>query len=145
MPTNRLLEFIKDNEGFRSRVYDDDAGNQTIGYGHMLTEGENMAHITTQHAEELLREDLKDAIDAVDRYVLVPLNNNQRDALISFVFNIGATKFKGSTLVKRLNDYNYEAAADELLRWDKKIVEGEVVAVKGRTLRRKRERELFLL
>ena len=77
---------------------------------------------------------------AVHKYVKVPLNQNQYDALCSFVYNLGATNFKNSTLLKKLNKKDYNGAANELPRWNKQ--KGKVL--RGLTIRRQLEKDLFL-
>ena len=72
--------------------------------------------------------------------VTVPLTQGQYDALSCFIFNIGAKKFRGSTLLRKLNDGDYKGAADELLRWTK--AGGRELS--GLVKRRKAERSLFL-
>jgi lysozyme len=96
--------------------------------------------ITEEQGESLLRSDLQTAERAVNNYVRIALNQNQYDALVSFVFNVGTGNFKFSTLLKYLNVGNVRAAADELDRWNK--VKGQPVA--GLTKRRAQEKALFL-
>jgi lysozyme len=66
---------------------------------------------------EWLDEDLKEAEDAVNRLVKVPLTQGQFDALASFVFNLGEGQFSKSTLLKLLNAGSYDGARDQFKRW----------------------------
>lgn len=111
-------ELVKSFEGLRLRAYLCPAGIPTIGYGHTggVTLGDS---ITADEAEELLEHDLSEAAMHVDRLVTVPLNENQRGALASFVLNVGAIAFMSSTLRLLLNRGNYESVPDELRRWTK--------------------------
>lgn len=111
-------ELVKSFEGLRLRAYLCPAGIPTIGYGHTggVTLGDS---ITADEAEELLEHDLSEAAMHVDRLVTVPLNDNQRGALASFVLNTGAIAFMSSTLRLLLNRGNYESVPDELRRWTK--------------------------
>ena len=60
--------------------------------------------------------------------------------------NLGASKFKSSTLLKKLRAGDIKGAANEFLKWDKaKNESGRLVALKGLTLRRQAERRLFLV
>jgi lysozyme len=85
---------------------------------------------------------------AVNSLVKVKLTQNQFDALISFVYNVGADidadniaeGLGDSTLLKKLNAGDYKGAADQFLKWDK--ANGKVM--KGLTIRRQAERALFL-
>jgi len=135
------IDFIKGHEGFVPKIYNDSYGYKTIGYGHLLKEGEEKLFangITREQAEQLLKEDLKIAEKAVNLWVEVPLNQNQFDALVSFVFNVGQGNFRRSTLLKKLNNGDYMGAADEFLKWIGKP------PLKGLIRRRAEERKLFL-
>lgn len=143
------LALIKHYEGFRPKSYFCPAGKPTIGYGHVILKGERFdAPLSEAQAEALLRTDLVERERDVQALVKVPLTQGQFDALVSFVYNVGAdidadTVAEGlgdSTLLKKLNAGDYAGAADELPKWCK---------VKGRTLnglldRRIDERALFL-
>ena len=113
------LELLKRSEGFRSRVYLDAAGFPTIGYGHRLLHPESFSNgIDEVQAERTLAYDVREAEQAVLRLVKVPLNQGQFDALVDFCFNLGAGKLAESTLLKDLNAGRYDAAQEQLLRWD---------------------------
>lgn len=133
---------IKQWEGFRAKAYRDGGGVWTVGYGH--TSDSNLTVTSTTvvsdaEAERLLRLDLREAEDAVNAYVKVPLNQNQFDALVSFTFNVGGSAFAKSTLLKKLNAGDYDAVPKELARWNKD--NGKVVA--GLTNRRAAEAGLW--
>jgi lysozyme len=68
-------------------------------------------------AEAWLEQDLIMAENAVSSLVKVPLTDNQFAALVSFVFNVGPTKFANSTLLKKLNDDDYESVPTYLKSW----------------------------
>lgn len=113
------LELIMQHEGFRPSTYLDPAGIPTIGYGHKLRPGEYRPKGVTQaYAQNLLAQDAAAAGEAVARYVPVPLTQGQFDALVDFVYNLGAARFASSTLLQELNNGNLGAAALEFLRWD---------------------------
>lgn len=101
------LALIKDLEGFRSDWYYDSAGLPTTGYGTLIDSPEERVYldrpITVGEAEQLLKRDLWFAEMDVQRYVTSPLRQCQYDALVLFVYNIGASKFKSSTLLKKVN------------------------------------------
>lgn len=134
------LSIIKDSEGLCLEAYLPTPNDvPTIGYGH--TKGVRMGqHISQAQAEQFLLEDVKWAEDVVNSSVQVSLSQNQFDALVSFVFNIGASAFQKSTLLKLLNDGDYEGAANQFPRWNKQAGK----ELKGLTKRRYAERELFL-
>lgn len=138
------LSMIASFESFEPKAYYCPAGVLTIGYGHTgtnaqgqeLQEGDTVNH---EQAMRLLYEDVLWAEDAVNEQRL-HLTQNQFDALVSFVFNVGATAFAHSTLLKNLKAGDFDEAADEFLRWNK--AGGKVL--RGLTARREAERDLFL-
>ena len=134
------LDLLKKAEGFRSHTYLDVAGQPTIGYGHLLGAQEAYAGgITLAHAEALLAADVSRAEQAVTRLVRVVLAQGQFDALVDFTFNLGAERLRTSTLLTRVNAGDYDAAAEELLRWD----HSGLKEVAGLKLRREAEYRLW--
>ena len=125
--------------------YKDPVGLWTIGWGHLIRPGKAFKKfsegITVEQAERLLRTDVLFAEQAVDSYVKVKLNQNEFDALVSFIFNVGGRAFLDSTLLQILNHNDNRAeAADQFLRW----VYAKGRKLKGLENRRAKERELFL-
>ena len=130
--------FITQKEGFDANAYKDTGGVWTIGYGH--TKNVKQGDVVTRaQAEELFWEDFKEHVIPLEK-VKVPLSENQKVALASFIFNVGPTAFKNSTLLKKLNNNDIKGAADEFDRW---ILDNGVIK-KGLINRRKEEKELFL-
>lgn len=142
MISDRGIELIKLFEGCKLEAYPDPAtGGEpwTIGVG--TTGGVKPGDTCTlEQAIEWLKDDVEHADRAVTELVEVDLNQNQRDALISFIYNVGEGNFKSSTLLKLLNQGNYHGAAQQFLRWNKAA--GKVM--KGLTHRRIAEADLFL-
>lgn len=113
------LELVKKSEGFRARTYSDLAGFRTIGFGHRLAGGENFPEgMSLERAGEILAADVLVAEAAVSRMVRVALTQGQFDALVDFVFNLGAGRLASSKLLGYLNAGRYDAAAWQLLVWD---------------------------
>lgn len=134
------LEIIKDFEKLRLQTYLPTPNDvPTIGYGHTRGVTWGMV-ITVEEAEEFLLSDCISAENCVNREVLMPLRQNQFDALVSLVFNIGNRAFVNSTLCRYLNLGKYEEAAEQFPRWNRQGVE----VLSGLSRRRARERELFL-
>lgn len=133
------IEIIEHFEGLRLKAYRCPAGIWTCGVGHTGSDVVEGLVISEDVAEEWLRLDLESADEALDRLVKVPLNPNQRAALLSLVFNIGQGAFAGSTLLKLLNLGHYDQAGQQFHRWNK----AGGVALAGLTNRRAAERELF--
>ena len=132
------LDLIKRHEGLKLKAYICPAGIPTIGYGHTRT-AQIGGTITEQQAEELLKQDVSYAEVGVYRQ-LPNLKQNQFDALVSFVFNVGYGNFQKSTLLKRIKE---GAACSEIKyqfsRWNKGG--GKVLA--GLTKRREDESNLY--
>lgn len=143
MPSTRQinqagLDIIKHYEGWRDRQYICPAGKPTIGWGHVIRPGEALqGPISEAQGLALLVKDVEEAADAVERLVKVPLNDNQFSALVSLTYNIGADEdhdgiaegLGDSTLLRLLNQGDYQGAADEFPKWRKsrrKVLEGLV-------------------
>lgn len=112
----RGIELIKQAEGFRSQAYLCPAGVWTIGYG--TTEGVYPGMVISAiEAENLLRNHLA-AIEMQLTSLCLPINQNQFDALASFIYNLGWSNFMSSTLLMliRQNPAN-PAIADEFRKW----------------------------
>lgn len=139
------LNVIKRFEGFSAVPYRDAQG-WSIGYGHFILPGENLTQIDKAQAEVLLRKDAAIAEAAVDTHVTVPLTQNQFDALVSFVYNIGVSAFTKSTLLRKLNSGDYAAAAAQFAVWNKitDATTGQKVVKLALVTRRQGEQALFM-
>ena len=138
------LELIKHFEGCptdeegNAVAYQDVVGVWTIGYGHTkdVQEGDKW---TKEKAEFMLWRELEDEYeDYINNYVHVPLNQQQFDALCSWVYNLGPANLKKSTLLRKLNNGEYKETPNQIKRWNKaggKVLEGLV---------RRREAEALL-
>ena len=137
-------------EGVRATPYRDVAGLETTGCGHLCTDDEQRTGVlaiggvavpyrtralTAREVDQLLAQDLALAERALEDAVTVPLEQHQFDALASWVFNVGITAMRRSTLLAKLNAGELDAVTDELRRWNR--AGGQVVA--GLTARRERE------
>ena len=132
------LDLIKHFEGCELYAYKCPAGVWTIGYGH--TKGvEPGMQITEQDAEDMLKEELIEYESYINDLVTVGLNQNQFDAMVSWVYNLGAGNLKASTLLKVLNAGDYAGVPEQMLRWNK--AGGKVL--EGLTRRRQAEADLF--
>ena len=118
------------------------AGKWTIGWGSTKGVRSGMK-ITQDEAELRLREDLRNSEADVKRYVSVPLTQGQYDALVSFVFNLGAGNFQSSTLLKKLNQGLYNDVPEQIMRWNKARVSGKLTVLNGLTRRRAAEAAIF--
>ncbi len=138
------IALIKRFEGFGAEPYPCPAGKLTIGYGHVIRKGERIPErITEAEALAILQEDLTSREKAIDGLVTVTLTQNQFDALVSFVYNIGVNAFAESTMLKRINALEIKEAAKEFDRWTKGTVRGVKTVLPGLVKRRASERKLF--
>ncbi len=131
-------ELIKEFEGCRQVAYQDSVGVWTIGYGHTKDVYEGQL-VIKKTCETMLAEDLEEFEDYVESYVKVELSQNQFDALVAWTFNLGPGNLSESTMLKKLNEGDYESVPDEMRRWNK--AGGEVL--NGLVRRRDAEAELF--
>lgn len=127
-------------EGLRLTAYQDMVGVWTIGYGHTGPDVKPGLVITQQQADQLLVNDLAKFERGVNALVTVKIKQSQFDALVSFSYNLGLGSLQQSTLLRLLNAGNFQAAADQFLRWNR--AGGHVVA--GLSRRRAAERDMFL-
>lgn len=111
----------------------------TICYG--KTKGVKLGDKATDvECIRFLREELDIALAVVDSSIKVKISDEERAAYASLVYNVGATAFSKSTLVKRVNRHDRRGGCDELLRWNK--FKGK--PLNGLTRRREAERLLCL-
>ncbi|HGO6127510.1 TPA: lysozyme [Burkholderia cepacia] len=111
------VQAIMQREGFSATPYRD-ANGYSIGYGHFIKPGESFTSIDQSTGQALLMQDIASAQQAVASSVTVPLTQNQFDALVSFVYNIGVGAFRSSTLLAQLNAGNYSAVGTQMRRWN---------------------------
>lgn len=136
------LRFIARNEadgGPNLEAYLDTGGVPTIGYGH--THGVKLGDTcTVEQGLQWLHEDAAEAERGVNRLITSSLTQNEYDALVDFVFNIGEEQFETSTIRKLLNDDQHELAALEFRKWRY----DNHVEVPGLLVRRVKTKDLFL-
>ena len=132
------LSLIKKFEGCELEAYLCPAGVWTIGYGHTknVKEGDK---INKEEADYLLQEEMIEYESYINDFVEVPLEQNQFDALCSWVYNLGPTNLKNSTMLRVLNEEKYADVPQEIKRWNK--AGGEVLD--GLIKRREAEAKMF--
>ena len=139
------VNFIKLKEGFESHAYQDSVGVWTIGYGTTAAAlGRAIGHtetITEAKATQYLLEHLEKSYSkSVKKYVKSTVTQGEFDAMVSFVYNLGAGSFKSTTLLSKFNAGDHFGASMEFLKWDK--AGGKKLA--GLTIRRQQEQDMFL-
>lgn len=121
------LDIIKKYEGFKPKLYNCPAGHCTIGYGHLVHRGPVDGRaceqpfqngLTPSQADALLQKDVEFSEMVVMKDVKVPLNQNQFDALVDFVFNLGEGTLQTSTLLQLLNENDYKDVHEQIERFD---------------------------
>jgi lysozyme len=155
--SDSAVEVIKHHEGKRNKPYSCPALLWTIGYGHVLYPEQAKLKLEERSAyplrpehdkiwsdggiDAILRSDLTRFESGVLRLCPGAINSQAHfDALVSFSFNVGLGSLQSSTLRMKYNRGEYEAAADEFVKWNK----GGGRILPGLTLRRLEEQALFL-
>lgn len=151
------VELIQEFEGFPNggAPYNDPVGYSTVGYGHLIayrnvtaadrraiwvTGQKTPGRLTMAEAARLLQKDLQRSYAPAVYHSMKKPNENEFGACVSFTYNVGTGAFRSSTLLKKFNAGQRNAAANEFLKWNK--AGGR--ALPGLTRRRKSERKLFL-
>ena len=120
------LSLIKKFEGCELKAYRCAANVLTIGYGTTKGVTEDM-EITKEEAENLLKEEMHEYEGYINDMVKVPLEQHQFDAMVSWVFNLGSGNLSSSTLLKKLNNSEYDEVPAQIKRWNKaggKVLDG---------------------
>lgn len=142
-PTAQCFDLVRHFEGLYLKAYLCPAGVLTIGYGHTGSDVHSGQTITDDQANQFLTTDLTHAAAAVDRLVKVAIQSYERDALTSFVFNLGAGSLEQSTLLRDLNANDRTGAAGEFGKWVHATVNGVKTTLPGLVKRRTAEAALF--
>lgn len=112
------IALIKKFEGCKLEAYQDSVGVWTIAYG--VTKGVKEGdRINQEEAEHLLQEELPEYEGYINDMVKVPLKQCQFDALVAWVYNLGPTNLRESTMLKVLNDGKYDEVPAQIKRWNK--------------------------
>ena len=141
------LDLTKASEGFVSNLYNDAAGYCTIAYGHLIklascdgSEPEEFRQgVSEFRGTELLRDDMGRAELSVMTTVEADLTDGQYAALCDFVYNVGGGNFKRSTLLKVVNNGEFDRVPFQFRRW----VKAGGRELSGLKTRREREIHLF--
>jgi len=115
--SNTGLALTRSFEGLRLTAYQDSVGVWTIGYGHTGPEVHHGQCISETEAEALLRSDLSSAVRAVRKAVQVDLAQHQFDALVDFSFNLGRGSFLNSSLLRYVNQGEFDSATVQFGLW----------------------------
>ena len=141
------LELIEVFDGWSAKAYNDAAGYCVIGYGHVVAKkpceesilGQFDHALSREGGLNLLKQDLSNVSSTVTSLVKTPLQDNQLDALVSLVWNIGEHNFEMSSMLKSIRNGELDAAADQFSHWSS--VRGNILP--GLVNRRACEEALF--
>ena len=131
---------IMNFEGKSNTIYPDPVEIPTVCYGHVLTPTDHKGTYTDKECMTLLLQDIGIAEKAVERYVKVDITPDQKEALVSFVYNVGSGNFRSSTLLRKLNKGDIVGACNEMPRW----VYSKGIKLRGLVKRRELERQWCL-
>ena len=137
--SNNGLDLVKHFEGLVLEAYKCPAGVWTIGYGHTkdVQPGDSWSE---DHADHMLEVEMEEYEKYINDLVEVELNQNQFDAMVSWVYNLGVGNLQSSTLLKVLNAGDYAGVPEQIMRWNK--AGGKTL--EGLTRRRQAEAVLFV-
>ena len=142
------INLIKQSEGCKLKQYYCSANKSTIGYGTtILPNGKEVpadSICTIDEAIMFLKHDLGVFENGVNKFVTVPINQNQFDALVCFTYNVGLGALKSSSLLRKINiNPNDESIKDSFLAYSKAKVKGVLTVLKGLQTRREKEANLY--
>ncbi|PHS28278.1 MAG: hypothetical protein COA84_01910 [Robiginitomaculum sp.] len=137
------FNLIKAFEGFRAKAVPLADGRWVVGYGHTVSTRKG-TQINKNDASDLLTWDVKKLEAPLCDLIYTPLSQNQFDALMSLVFNIGLTNFETSTVLRRLNEGCPVDASAGFDAWRRAALGGEIIIVDALVRRRAAEKALFL-
>ena len=133
------LNLTKQFEGLRLSAYADQVGVWTIGYGHTGSGVYAGLTVTQDQADAFLASDVAGSEACVNRLVTSEITQNQFDAMVDFVFNLGCASLASSTLLRFVNAGDFASAAGQFQLWD----HAGGVVVPGLLQRRQAEATLF--
>jgi lysozyme len=107
------IALIKKFEGCELEAYKCAAGVWTIGYGSTkgVKEGDT---IKQEDADKLLTEEMSEYEGYINDMVEADLKQNEFDALVSWVYNLGPSNLSSSTLLQRLNNKDWDDIPNQL-------------------------------
>jgi lysozyme len=139
--SDRGAQLIANFEGFRSCPYQDAVGVWTIGYGSTSGVGPRSKCVSREQALARMKREVNATYGKAIDDLPVELNQNQFDALTSFVYNVGPGGVAPSTGVgKAVRAKQWQRVVEEMQEWNK----GGGQVLPGLVRRRREEGQLFL-
>jgi lysozyme len=109
-------KLLINEEGYKNEPYLDVAGHWTIGIGHKIKQGERFTTLTDAEVIQLMKKDIEPIECFINNY-MPRLTQNQFDALVIFIFNIGAPAFLNSSVFSIIKDKKFEEATKPWAKW----------------------------
>ncbi len=148
--TEIALDLVKQSEGCQLKAYLDQAGIATIGWGLTRYPDGSPVNLSDTYADQADADNdlaivLGETVSQTAAcFTWDGITSQMLGACADLAYNIGATAFRTSTLVRRLNRGSVQDAAAQFPVWDKAHIDGQLVEVRGLLLRRQREQAVFL-
>ena len=127
MNMERLLQSVKDHEGYRNKVYLDTLGKRTVGVGHLCVEDfwEDDKEYEEDFLMGILEKDLQSAIDQADDMCKdLKISSDAKILIIEMIFQLGGngvSKFRKMWQALQQDPPDYAEASVQMLdsRWAK--------------------------
>jgi len=146
--SDSIRNYIKTFESLKLKSYLCPAKVWTVGYGTtILPSGERVKQgmiITKEDAEYFFKHDINKFGQIILNYVISEINQNQFDAMVSLVYNIGEGNFRTSSVLKYTNKCEFNLAGESFIKFNKARINGVLTVLKGLTIRRKKEAQIYL-
>lgn len=143
---NKAVDLLKKVEGFSATTYVCPGGRPTIGYGSTKKFLVEAKKITQAKATA----ELKAEVAEIARKLRVEvgtkaLSLHEEAAVVSFIYNVGWSAFKGSTMCRLIKEgADHKKVAEEFAKWKYVTVGGSKKISNGLVNRRAKEKRLFL-
>lgn len=111
------IDLLKHIERYSKKPYLDSGGHASIGYGHKIKKGELFTSCSEPSAELLLRNDIIPIEKLINSRLNTIITQNQFDALVIFIYNIGTSAFLKSDVYQHLKNQQYEEATKTWAKW----------------------------
>lgn len=161
--SEELVDHLKKEETLSLTSYDIGDGAKTIGYGHAIFGGEDEGYkflpnynkiipgktsITKKQAEILLRDDIKNAEESLNKIlddwendgIKPQITQGMYDSMISLIFNMGIGNFRKSDFIQKVKRGNFDEAKKEILR----LSQNSFKKFPGLKDRREKEAKMFV-
>ena len=117
---NKLKQRIKKHEGFSNKLYYDQLGNATIGYGHIIKPNENFLKnkkFGKKYLNEIFNKDFSIAKNSyLKLFKQYKLPQNIIDVIIEMIFQLGEKRFlKFKKMIRAIKKKDFETVSCEMI------------------------------